>query len=49
MSYVTLDVGIDHGLVRVSAAAVAMRCGAKLATINIDDFKPFMSHGLLLA
>ena len=30
-------------------AAVAMRCGAKLATINTPDFQPFVQHGLVLA
>lgn len=30
-------------------AAVAIRCGAKLATGNIVDFKPFQPHGLVLA
>jgi predicted nucleic acid-binding protein len=30
-------------------AAVAIRCGAKLATINAADFQPFVQHGLVLA
>ena len=30
-------------------AAVAIRCGAKLATRNRADFQPFVAHGLLLA
>jgi predicted nucleic acid-binding protein len=30
-------------------AAVAIRCGAKLATINAPDFQPFVSHGLTMA
>ena len=30
-------------------AAVAIRCGAKLATINAADFQPFTPHGLVLA
>jgi predicted nucleic acid-binding protein len=30
-------------------AAVAIRCGAKLATINASDFQPFVQHGLALA
>ena len=30
-------------------AAVAIRCGAKLATSNTADFQPFVNHGLILA
>ncbi len=30
-------------------AAVAIRCGATLATINASDFQPFVPHGLILA
>jgi predicted nucleic acid-binding protein len=30
-------------------AAVAIRSGAKLATINAADFQPFIKHGLTLA
>ena len=30
-------------------AAVAIRCGAKLATSNTADFHPFLPHGLILA
>lgn len=30
-------------------AAAAIRCGAKLATINTSDFQPFVQHGLTLA
>jgi predicted nucleic acid-binding protein len=29
-------------------AAVAMRCGAKLATVNTTDFQPLVQHGLVL-
>jgi predicted nucleic acid-binding protein len=29
-------------------AAVAVRCGAKLATRNTEDFQPHTSHGLIL-
>jgi predicted nucleic acid-binding protein len=30
-------------------AAVAIRCGARLATINTPDFQPFVQYGLVLA
>ena len=30
-------------------AAVAMRCGARLATDNASDFQAFVQHGLALA
>jgi predicted nucleic acid-binding protein len=30
-------------------ATVAIRCGARLATINTTDFQPFVQHGLALA
>ncbi len=30
-------------------AAVAIRCGAKLATINTGDFQAMVQHGLILA
>jgi predicted nucleic acid-binding protein len=30
-------------------AAVAIRCGAKLATLNTGDFQPLTGHGLILA
>ena len=30
-------------------AAVALRCGARIATGNLPDFNPFQNHGLILA
>jgi predicted nucleic acid-binding protein len=30
-------------------AAIAIRCGARLATINTADFQPFVQYGLALA
>ena len=30
-------------------AAVAIRCGVKLATRNVADFQPFAAHGLQMA
>lgn len=30
-------------------AAVAIRCGARLASVNTSDFTPFVQHGLVLA
>ena len=30
-------------------AAIAIRCGARIATINRADFQPFVPHGLVLA
>jgi predicted nucleic acid-binding protein len=30
-------------------AAVAIRCGASLATVNLDDFQPLTQLGLVLA
>ena len=29
-------------------AAVALRLGARVATGNLDDFKPYVAHGLVL-
>ena len=29
-------------------AATALRCGARLATVNLEDFQPFVTHGLVL-
>ena len=30
-------------------AATALRCGARVATVNVEDFQPFTAHGLTLA
>ena len=30
-------------------AATAIRCGAPVATANVEDFHPFVAHGLVLA
>ena len=30
-------------------AANAMHCGAPMATVNVEDFEPFVAHGLVLA
>jgi predicted nucleic acid-binding protein len=30
-------------------AATALRVGARMATVNVDDFRPFVPHGLTLA
>jgi predicted nucleic acid-binding protein len=30
-------------------ASVAIRCSARLATLNTPDFQPFVQHGLVLA
>jgi predicted nucleic acid-binding protein len=39
----------SRSLVDCMIAAVAIRCGAVLATINTPDFQPFVQHGLVLA
>ena len=39
----------SRSLANCVIAAVAIRCGAKLATINTADFQSFVSHGLVLA
>ena len=40
--------GRSRSLADCMIAAVAIRCGAKLATINASDFQPFIKHGLTL-
>ena len=39
----------SRSLADCQIAAVALRCGASLATINLNDFAPFQNHGLILA
>jgi predicted nucleic acid-binding protein len=39
----------SRGLADCMIAAVTIRCGAKLATINLPDFQQFVPHGLVLA
>jgi len=39
----------SRSLADCQIAAVALRCGAPLATGNVSDFAPFQSHGLVLA
>lgn len=36
----------SRSLADCQIAAVALRCGASLATINVTDFAPLQSHGL---
>jgi predicted nucleic acid-binding protein len=38
----------SRGLADCMIAAVAIRCGAKLATANAADFQSFVRHGLIL-
>ena len=38
----------SRSLADCQIAAVAIRCKARLATVNIFDFKPFEKHGLTL-
>jgi predicted nucleic acid-binding protein len=39
----------SRSLADCQIAAVALRCGASVATINVTDFEIFKSHGLVLA
>jgi predicted nucleic acid-binding protein len=39
----------SRSLADCQIAAVAVRCDARLATVNRSDFIPFRSHGLALA
>jgi predicted nucleic acid-binding protein len=39
----------SRSLADCQIAAVALRCGAYLATGNAADFRPFQAHGLVLA
>jgi predicted nucleic acid-binding protein len=39
----------SHTLADCIIAAVALRCGARLATMNVSDFQPFIQYGLILA
>ena len=39
----------SRSLADCQSAAVALRCGASVATGNASDFAPFTSHGLVLA
>ena len=39
----------SRSLADCQIAAVALRCGARVATMNVTDFALFQSHGLSLA
>ena len=39
----------SRSLADCQIAAVALRCGAQMATSNLSDFALFQSHGLILA
>jgi len=39
----------SRSLADCQIAAVALRCNARIATINVSDFTIFQSHGLTLA
>lgn len=39
----------SRSLADCQIAAVALRCGARVATSNLPDFAPFEAHGLTLA
>ena len=41
--------GRSRSLADCMIAAVAIRCAAKMATINAAHFQPFLAHGLVLA
>ena len=30
-------------------AATAIRCGSRVAMVNVGDFQPFVAHGMVLA
>ena len=39
----------SRSLADCQIAAVALRCGARVATGNLSEFTPFQIHGLILA
>ncbi len=39
----------SRSLADCQIAAVALRCDARIATVNASDFTPFQTHGLSLA
>lgn len=39
----------SRSLADCQIAAIALRCGAKMATGNVSEFTPFQSHGLVPA
>ncbi len=39
----------SRSLADCQIAAVALRCDARLATVNLLDFTPFQNHGLTIA
>ena len=38
----------SRSLADCQIAAVALRCGARVATANASDFTPFQNHGLMI-